>query len=94
MYACYVCTDLAALRVFESKFIRKIIGSVRAVNDLRIRFNSQLYGLLNYMDVTKLLISSGCAGTAMAFVWKIMLRRDRYLMRRSTDVGEDDDLVY
>ena len=40
-----------------------------------------------------LLISSNCAGSAMSFVWKRMLRRDGYLMRGSTEVGEEDDLV-
>ena len=44
-------TDAAALRVFERKVLRKIFGPVRVVDDFRIRFNSELYELLNDMDV-------------------------------------------
>ena len=52
-----------------------------------IRYNSEL---LNDMDV---LISSDCAGWAMSFVWKRMLRRDGFLMRGSMEVNEEDDLA-
>ena len=38
------------------------------------------------------LISSGCADTAMLFEWRSMLRRDGYLMRGSAEVGKEDDL--
>ena len=44
-------TDAAALRVFERKVLRKIFGSVRVGDDFRIRFNSELYELLNDVDV-------------------------------------------
>ena len=47
-------TDAAALRVFEGKkVLRKIFGPVRVGNDFRIRFNSELYDLLNDMDVVQ-----------------------------------------
>ena len=39
------------------------------------------------------LISSGCSGSAMSFVWRRMLLRDGYLMRGSAEVGEEDDLA-
>ena len=48
-------TDAAALRVFEGKVLRKIIGPVRIGDDFRIRFNSELYELLNDMDVVQLI---------------------------------------
>ena len=46
-------TDVAALRVFERKVLRKIFGPVRVGDDFRIRFNSELYELLNDMDVVQ-----------------------------------------
>ena len=46
-------TDAAALRVFERKVLRKIFGAVRVGDDFRIRFNSELYELLNDMDVVR-----------------------------------------
>ena len=45
-----IITDVAALRVFEKKVLR-IFGPVRVDNDSRIRYNSELYEQLNYMDV-------------------------------------------
>ena len=48
-------TDGAALRVFERKVLRKIFGPVRVGDDFRIRFNSELYELLNDMDVVQLI---------------------------------------
>ena len=44
-------TDAAALRVFERKVLRKIFGPVRGGDDFRIRFNSELYELLNDIDI-------------------------------------------
>ena len=44
-------TDAAALRVFERKVLRKIFGTVRVGDDFCIRFNSELYKLLNDIDV-------------------------------------------
>ena len=44
-------TNAAALRVFERKVLRKIFSPVRVGDDFRIRFNSELYELLNDMDV-------------------------------------------
>ena len=46
-------TDAAALRVFERKVLRKIFGPMRVDADFRIRFNSELYELLNDMDVVQ-----------------------------------------
>ena len=46
-------TDAAALRVFEGKVLHKIFSPVRVGDDLRIRFNSELYKLLNDMDVVQ-----------------------------------------
>ena len=46
-------TDAAALRVFERKVLRKIFGPVRVGDDFRIRYNSELYELLNDMDVVQ-----------------------------------------
>ena len=44
-------TDAAALRVFVRKVLRRIFGPVRVGDDFRIRFNSELYELLNDIDV-------------------------------------------
>ena len=44
-------TDAAALRVFKRKDLRKIFGPVRVEDDFRIRFNSELYELLNDIDI-------------------------------------------
>ena len=47
-------TDAAALRVFERKVVlRKIFKPRRVGDDFRIRFNSELYELFNYMDVVQ-----------------------------------------
>ena len=46
-------TDAAALRVFERIVLRKIFGPVRVGNDFHIRFNSELYELLNDIDVVQ-----------------------------------------
>ena len=43
----------AALRVFERKVLRKIFGPGRVGDDFRIRFNSELYELLNDMDIVQ-----------------------------------------
>ena len=57
LYGAEVCTllstDAAALRVFERKALRKTFGPVRVGDDFRIRFNSELYELLNDMDVVQ-----------------------------------------
>ena len=79
-------TDAAALRVFERKVLSKIFGPVRVGDDFRIRFNSEL-------ELCSVLISSGCAGSSMSFVWRSMLRRDGYLMWGSAEIGEEDDLA-
>ena len=44
-------TDAAALRVFDIKVLRKIFGPVLVGNDFHIRSNSELYELLNNIDV-------------------------------------------
>ena len=41
----------SALEVFERKVLRKIFGSVRVGVDFRIRFISELYELLNGIDI-------------------------------------------
>ena len=41
------------MRVFEREVLRKIFGPVRVGDDFRIRFNSELYELLNYMDIVQ-----------------------------------------
>ena len=46
-------TDAAALRVFDGKVLHKIFGPVRVGDDLRIRFNSELFELLNDIDVVQ-----------------------------------------
>ena len=46
-------TDVAVLRVFERKVLRKTFGPVRVGDDFRIRYNSKLYELLNDMDVVQ-----------------------------------------
>ena len=46
-------TDAAALRVFERKVLRKIFGPVRVGHDFRIRFNSELYEVVNDIDVVQ-----------------------------------------
>ena len=45
--------NAAALRVFERKVIRKMFDTVRVGNDFRIRSNSELYELLNDIDVVQ-----------------------------------------
>ena len=45
--------NVAALRVFERKVVRKIFGPVQVGNDFRIRYNSELYELLNDMDIVQ-----------------------------------------
>ena len=46
-------TDAAALVVFERKVLRKIFCAVRVGDDFRIRFNCELYELLNDIDVVQ-----------------------------------------
>ena len=46
-------TDVADLGVFDRKALRKVFGPVRVRDDFRIRYNSELYELLNEMDVVK-----------------------------------------
>ena len=43
----------AALRVFERKVLRKIFGPVQIDHDFRIRSDSELYELLNDIDVVQ-----------------------------------------
>ena len=75
-------TDVEALRVFERKVLRNIFRLGRVGNDIRIRYNCELYELLNDMDVVQRIN-----------IQRLWLRRDGYLMRGSTEVGEEDDLV-
>ena len=39
--------------MFERKVLRKIFGLVRVGDDFRIRYNSELYELLNELDVVQ-----------------------------------------
>ena len=41
------------MRVFERKVLCKIFGPVRVDDDFRTRFNSELYELLNDIDVVQ-----------------------------------------
>ena len=50
---CLLNTDAAALRVFERKVLRKILGPVRVGDYFRIQYNSELYELLNDLDVVQ-----------------------------------------
>ena len=50
-------TDATALKVFEKKAVRQIFGPVRVGDDFRIRFNSELYELLNDI-ATELAVTS------------------------------------
>ena len=43
--------DATALRVFERKILRKIFGPLRVGDNFRIRYNSELYELLNDLNV-------------------------------------------
>ena len=44
-------TDATVLRGFERKVLRTIFGPVQVGDGFRIRFNSELYKLLNDLDV-------------------------------------------
>ena len=46
-------TDAAAFRVMERKVLRKIFGLMRVSDNFRIRFNSELYELLNDLDLVQ-----------------------------------------
>ena len=46
-------TDAAAFRLFEGKVLRKIFGPVQVCDDFLIRFNSELYELLNDIDIVQ-----------------------------------------
>ena len=45
--------DIAALRVFDRTVLRKILNPVQIGDDFRIRYKSELYELLNDMDVVQ-----------------------------------------
>ena len=44
-------TDTVPVRVFERKLLRKILGPVQSGDDFRIRSNSELYELLNDIEI-------------------------------------------
>ena len=48
-----ISTDVAALRVFGRRVLHKIFDSERVGDDFRIRFNGELYNLLNDLDVVQ-----------------------------------------
>ena len=66
-------TDAAALRVFERKVLHKIFGSVRIGDDFRVRSNSELYELLNDIDLALAPESrsnvGGCASETGIWFW-------------------------
>ena len=53
LYDAEAWTDAAAFRVFERKVLRKIFGPVQVSDDFHIRFNSELYDLLNDIDAVQ-----------------------------------------
>ena len=64
------------------------------INYFRIRFNSELCELLYDIGVVqRTYIQQLHMGSAMLFVWRRMLRRDRYLMWGSVEVDEKPDIV-
>ena len=65
-------TDAATLRVFKRKILRKLIDLVRVGDDFRIRINSELYELLNDMNVVRLWLGH-----------VVRMEEDGYLMRGS-----------
>ena len=46
-------TDAAALKVFDRKVLRKILGPVQVGDNFHILYNSELYGLLNDLYVVQ-----------------------------------------
>ena len=75
--------DVAALRVFERKV--QSMAMISAV-DTTVSCMSPS----TTWTFCSVLISSGCDGAAMSFVWWRMLRRDEYLMREYVEVVEKD----
>ena len=86
-------TDAAALRVLERKVLHKIFVPVRIGDHFRIQSSRELYELLNDIDVLKRISIQQLRWLAMSFIWRNMHRADWYLMRRSVEVVEEDDLV-
>ena len=73
---------VGTVKVFERKILRKIFGLVQVGDDLRIRYNSELYELLNDMEVVQ-------RGVYMEEV----APSRRIFDGGSTEVGEEDNLV-
>ena len=78
--------------VFERKALRMIYGPLRVADDFRIRYNSELFELLNDIDIMQRVNNHACwLGHVVRMeedVW-----RSGYLMRGSTEVGEEDDFA-
>ena len=76
-----------------------LLSDYRANRDNGQLLEKQMDSIVSCMSssttwtLCSVLISSGCAGSAMSFVWRRMFRRDGYLMRGSAEVGEEDDLA-
>ena len=49
----FLNTNATALIVFERKVVRKIFGAVWVDDDFRIWYNSELYKILNDLDVVQ-----------------------------------------
>ena len=84
-------TDAVALRVFERKVLSKIFGSVLVGDDFRIRFNNELYELLNDIDFVQStnIQRLSWIGHDVRMGEDVPARR----MRKSAEVGEKDDFV-
>ena len=80
-------TDAAALKVFERKVQRKIFGPVR--DDFRIRFNSELYELLNDMDVVQRIKIQQLRWLGQV----VRMEEDAPARRVFAEIGKEDDLA-
>ena len=66
---------------------------MRVGDDFCTRFNSELYELLNDMDVVQRINIQQLHWLSHVVVYWRTLRPDGYLMRVSTEVGEENDFV-
>ena len=85
-------TDVTALWLFERKVLRKIFGPVCVGDNFRIRYNSELYELLNDMDVVHHINIQ-----RLRWLDHVFLVEDDAPVRRVFDTGisgEEDDLVF
>ena len=80
-----------AHRVFGRKVLLKIFGPVRVGDDFRIRFNSDLYELLNDMEVVQRINIQ-----RLRWLGHVVRMKEDIPAERVFDakVGLEDDLVY